>query len=189
MKKRIVIASTNPVKLNAAKKAFFQLIPDATFEWQPLEVSSGVSHQPMSDAETRMGACNRVKEIRNLYPEADFWVGIEGGVDFDEQGEMMAFAWVVIDDGQHLGKARSGSFYLPPGITALVREGKELGEADDIIFGQQNSKQKNGAIGLLTNNLIDRSGLYEHAVILAFVPFYNPQLYPQSIMLKKVSSQ
>jgi inosine/xanthosine triphosphatase len=181
MKKRIVIASTNPVKLNAAKKAFFQLIPDATFEWQPLEVPSGVSHQPISDTETRMGACNRVKEIRNLYPEADYWVGIEGGVDFDEQGEMMAFAWVVIDNGQHLGKARSGSFYLPPGITALVREGKELGEADDIIFGQQNSKQKNGAIGLLTNNLIDRSGLYEHAVILAFVPFYNPQLYPQYI--------
>lgn len=178
MKKRIVIASTNPVKLNAAIKAFNKLIPDSIFEWQPVEVTSGVSHQPMSDAETRLGACNRVKAIRDLHPVADYWIGIEGGVDFDEHGEMMAFAWVVIDNGQHLGKARSGSFYLPPGITELVREGRELGEADDIVFGQQNSKQKNGAIGLLTNNLIDRSGLYEHAVILAFVPFYNQHLYP-----------
>ncbi|MBE0685353.1 MAG: inosine/xanthosine triphosphatase [Anaerolineaceae bacterium] len=179
MKKQIVIASTNPVKLNAAKNAFHLLLPDTTFEWQSLEVPSGVSNQPKSDAETRLGACNRVKMIRDLRPDADYWVGIEGGVDFDEQGEMTAFAWVVIDNGKHLGKARSGSFYLPPGITNLVREGRELGEADDIVFGQQNSKQKDGAIGLLTNNLIDRSSLYEHAVILAFVPFYNPLLYPE----------
>jgi inosine/xanthosine triphosphatase len=179
MKKRIVIASTNPVKLNAAKNAFLKLLPDTKFEWLTMEVPSGVSNQPVSDAETRLGACNRVTAVRDNYPDADFWVGIEGGVDFDEKGEMMAFAWVVIDNGQYLGKARSGSFYLPPGITELVRDGRELGEADDIVFGQQNSKQKNGAIGLLTNNLIDRSGLYEHAVILAFVPFYNPQLYPE----------
>lgn len=179
MKKRKMIASTNPVKLNAAKKAFFKLLPDTTFEWQLVEVPSGVSNQPMSDAETRLGACNRVKAIREKIPDADYWMGIEGGVEFDEQDEMMAFAWVVIDNGQHLGKARSASFYLPPGITELVREGRELGDADDLVFGQQNSKQKNGAIGLLTNNLIDRSGLYEHAVILAFVPFYNPKLYSE----------
>ncbi|PKO06074.1 MAG: inositol monophosphatase [Chloroflexi bacterium HGW-Chloroflexi-3] len=179
MKKRIVIASTNPVKLNAAKNAFHKLLPDATFEWKTKEVPSGVSNQPMSDAETRLGACNRVKAIRDICPDADYWVGIEGGVDFDDKGEMTAFAWVVIDDGKQLGKARSGSFYLPPGITDLVRKGRELGEADDIMFVKQNSKQKNGAIGLLTNNLIDRSGLYEHAVILAFVPFYNPQLYSE----------
>ena len=64
MKKRIMIASTNPVKLNAAKKAFFKLLPDTTFEWQLVEVPSGVSNQPMSDAETRLGACNRVKALR-----------------------------------------------------------------------------------------------------------------------------
>jgi inosine/xanthosine triphosphatase len=179
MKKRIVIASTNPVKINAVKNAFFKLLPDSIFEWQPMDGPSGVSDQPMSDAETRLGACNRVKAIRDHYPDADYWVGIEGGVDFDEKGEMIAFAWVVIENGKHLGKARSGSFYLPPSITDLVRVGKELGDADDIVFGQQNSKQKNGAIGLLTKNLVDRSGLYEHAVILAFVPFYNPQLYPE----------
>ncbi len=177
MKKQIVIASTNPVKLNAVKKAFHQLMPAITFGWQQMEVPSGVSNQPMTDVETRSGACNRVKAVRELFPDAEYWVGIEGGVDFDESGEMLAFAWVVIDNGQLLGKARSGSFYLPPEITDLVRKGKELGDADDIVFGQKNSKQKNGAIGLLTNNLIDRCGLYKHAVILAFVPFYNRHLY------------
>lgn len=177
MKKQIVIASTNPVKLNAVKKAFHQLLPGCAFGWQQIDVPSGVSNQPMSDLETLSGACNRVKTVRELHPDADYWVGIEGGVDFDDHGEMLAFAWVVIDNGQLSGKARSGSFYLPPEVTDLVRKGEELGDADDIVFGQQNSKQKNGAIGLLTNNLIDRCELYAQAVILAFVPFYNKQLY------------
>lgn len=37
-----------------------------------MDVSSGVSDQPMSGAETRMGACNRVKAIRDRYPNADY---------------------------------------------------------------------------------------------------------------------
>jgi non-canonical (house-cleaning) NTP pyrophosphatase len=75
------------------------------------------------------------------------------------------------------GKARSGTFFLPTKIAALVREGKELGEADDIVFLQRDSKQNNGAIGLLTDNVIDRTLLYEHAVILALLPFKNEVLY------------
>ncbi len=177
MNNKIVIASTNPVKINAVKNAFQQLLPNHQFHIFEADVPSGVSKQPVSDQETLLGAINRVGAVRKLIPDTDFWIGIEGGIDFDQHGDMLAFAWVVIDNGTMMGKARSGSFYLPPAITALVKQGKELGEADDIVFGQENSKQKNGAIGLLTNDLIDRSGLYEHAVVLAFVPFYNPDLY------------
>ena len=177
MKKTIVIASTNPVKKNSIEKAMKKLLPEHTINWIQKDVPSGVNAQPMTDEETLLGAQNRVKKIRQLVTEADYWIGIEGGVDFDKNGEMMAFAWVVIDNGKIVGKARSGSFYLPGKITALVQQGKELGEADDIIFGENNSKQKNGAIGLLTHNLIDRSALYEHAVILAFLPFINLELY------------
>jgi non-canonical (house-cleaning) NTP pyrophosphatase len=53
----------------------------------------------------------------------------------------------------------------------------ELGEADDLVFGRSNSKQDNGAIGLLTGDVIDRAQLYEQAVILALVPFKNPDMY------------
>lgn len=175
--KRVVVASTNPVKLNAVRLAFQKLMPDEEFEWHQKNVASGVSKQPSTDLETLLGAENRVNAIYSLFPDHDYWVGVEGGIDFDEQQAMRAFAWVVIKSKTCSGKARSGSFYLPPAITEIVREGKELGEADDIVFGQSNSKQKDGAIGLLTNNLIDRAGLYEHAVILAFVPFLNPDLY------------
>jgi non-canonical (house-cleaning) NTP pyrophosphatase len=38
-------------------------------------------------------------------------------------------------------------------------------------------KQANGAIGILTGDVIDRTELYQHAVILALVPFKNDGLY------------
>lgn len=52
----------------------------------------------------------------------------------------------------------------------------ELGQADDIVFGQINSKQKQGTVGALTKNEIDRSEYYRHAVILVLSPFVNPEL-------------
>jgi non-canonical (house-cleaning) NTP pyrophosphatase len=52
-----------------------------------------------------------------------------------------------------------------------------LGHADDRVFGRENSEQTNGAVGLLTKDLIDRTAYYEHAVVLALVPFVNPGLY------------
>jgi non-canonical (house-cleaning) NTP pyrophosphatase len=90
---------------------------------------------------------------------------------------MLAFAWIVVCTRDRIGKGRSGAFSLPPAIAELVRQGKELGEADDLIFGQSNSKQVAGAVGLLTNNVIDRTQLYEHALILALIPFKNKSLY------------
>ena len=76
-----------------------------------------------------------------------------------------------------MGKGRTGAFFLPESVANLVRHGKELGEADDIVFGRSNSKQANGAIGILTGDVVDRTQLYEQAVILALIPFKNPQLY------------
>ena len=59
----------------------------------------------------------------------------------------------------------------------LINQGKELGEADDIVFGQSNSKQKNGAVGILTNNIIDRTQFYVEAMVLALIPFLNEDIY------------
>ncbi len=100
---------------------------------------------------------------------------------------MLAFAWVVTgfrnssSDGSvnqlKLGRGRSASFPLPEKIAELIRQGKELGEADDIVFGVKNSKQSNGAVGILTANVITRTSLYVPAVILSLLPFKNPQIY------------
>jgi inosine/xanthosine triphosphatase len=174
---KVVVASKNPVKLEATRIAFQQFFRNEKFSFLEVDAPSFVSHQPVGDHETFSGAYNRVGFIKEHYPDGDYWVGIEGGVQFENENEMCAFAWVVIMNKDLCGKARTGTFYLPPEIVRLVKDGKELGEADDIVFQQSNSKQKNGAIGLLTGDVLTRSGLYEQAVVLALIPFRNKQLF------------
>lgn len=176
MNKTVIVASTNPVKVQAARLGFERMFPNQSFDVRPLKIDSQVSDQPMSSQETLQGALNRAMAACRQAPEAAYWVGIEGGVE-DQGSEMLAFAWIVIYTPGLTGKGRTGTFYLPHPVAELIRQGKELGEADDIVFNQSNSKQANGAIGILTGNVIDRSGLYEHAVILALVPFKNAGLY------------
>ena len=176
--KTIIIASSNPVKARAALNGFRRMFPAEPFEILPRPAPSGVSDQPMTSAETLLGALNRAAAARAAHPGADFWVGIEGGVE--EDGGLAAFAWVAVLSPSGSGKARTGTFFLPPAVAHLVRQGIELGEADDIVFGATNSKQQNGAIGLLTGDVIDRAALYEHAVVLALVAIRNPGLYAES---------
>lgn len=136
---------------------------------------SGVSDQPMGDEETLLGAFNRAQAARALHPEADFVFGIEGGCAEDAHG-VQCFAWVVALGQGRIGRGRSGAFYLPEEVARLVRRGIELGHADDLVFGRSNSKQADGSVGLLTGGVIDRALYYEHAVILALVPFKHPNL-------------
>jgi inosine/xanthosine triphosphatase len=175
---KITVASKNPVKLEAVKEGFtrmfFQII-----DLMGVAVMSEVSDQPMSDAETLAGAENRVANARKEYPISNFWVGVEGGVEDTESG-LLAFAWIVISDGTQTGKARTSTFILPPKVAELVNQGYELGDADDLVFGKQNSKQQNGAVGLLTNDIITRKDLYVQAVQLAMIPFLKAELYPNS---------
>lgn len=173
---KIVVASKNPVKIQAAKIGFEKMFPEGIFELEGCAVPSGVSDQPMSDQETLDGAWNRVRGAKAQIPEANFWIGIEGGIE-QKGDDMLAMAWVAILSKDQKGHARSGAFPLPPEVVRLINEGKELGEADDIVFKDSNSKQKGGAVGLLTNQLMDRCGLYADTVVLALIPFINKNLY------------
>ena len=174
--KKVIVASKNPVKIQAVKDGFEKMFPGDAFEFTGIAVDSGVSDQPMSDDETLTGAKNRVENASDKEDCADFIAGIEGGIE-RVNGEMEAFAWVVIKSGTRVGKSKTGTFLLPAKVVALIDEGKELGEADDIVFDRYNSKQKSGAVGILTENVIDRTSYYTEAVVLALIPFKNRDLY------------
>jgi inosine/xanthosine triphosphatase len=174
--KKIIVSSKNPVKLDAVLKGFSLVYPNTKFMVTGVSVESGVSEQPMSEDEVLKGALNRVNNALIAEPKGDYWVGIEGGVEEKTDG-MIAFAWVVIKSNNKIGKGRTTAFYLPNKITELIKQGKELGDADDIVFGKKNSKQQNGAVGILTSDVLTRTISYSHGVILALIPFKNPTLY------------
>lgn len=173
---KVIVASKNPVKINAVSRGFEMMFPGEDFEVEGVSVSSGVNEQPNGSSEIFQGALNRAENLSKIV-NADFWVGIEGGVQ-EADSEMESFAWVVVKSNNgRLGKGRTGGFFLPPKIAELIKGGKELGEADDIVFGRVNSKQENGAVGILTDNAVDRTKSYADAVMFALIPFKNKSLY------------
>ncbi len=92
---KLIVASTNPVKIQSAKHGFQQMFPSETFTAEGISVPSGVSDQPMTDEETLQGALNRATNARTVQPSAHYWVGIEGGCE-EKHSELWTFAWVVI---------------------------------------------------------------------------------------------
>ncbi|EJP3282794.1 inosine/xanthosine triphosphatase [Vibrio parahaemolyticus] len=173
---KVVIASLNPAKINAVKSAFQSAFPQQAFEFVGISVQSEVADQPMTNEETHRGAVNRVKNAKVEMPTADFYVGLEAGIEGN-----VTFAWMVIESDTHRGESRSASLMLPPEVLAQLADANELGDVMDKVFGTENIKQKGGAISLLTQNQLTRSSVYHQALILALIPFTNPDHFPANL--------
>lgn len=169
------VGSENPVKINCVAEAAHAFWPQAGAVG--VSTDSGVSAQPMTDHEMLTGALNRARQALKKVDGSSYGVGVEGGVHDDEDG-LWAYAWVVVIDREgRTGKGQSGRFLLPESVARLVRNGMELGDADDQIFGRNNSKRKEGAIGILSDGLIKRLDLYKPAVTFALLRFLHPEFY------------
>eukprot|EP00798_Chlamydomonas_sp_ICE-L_P029282 gene29282-12525_t len=181
----ITICSKNPAKTQAVEAALKTTFPQYSFALHPVSSDSGVPDQPVGNEETLRGALNRVRSASEVIPPASsaLIVAIEGGVEWLED-ELHCFAWVVVESSSTgaISKARSASFMLPRALSELVKQGMELGEADDKVFQRTNSGQGSGTVGQLSGGLITRSLYYKHAAVLALLPFLNPDLYPDHKM-------
>src|SRR5690554_2518621 len=92
----VIVGSRNPVKVQSAEEAF-RLIFGTGSLVQGINVDSGVNKQPIGDQQTFQGAWGRASNAKVAFPEADFWVGIEGGAHQVED-DWMAYAHIVILD-------------------------------------------------------------------------------------------
>lgn len=174
---QVAIGSQNPVKRLAAQSVLLDVFPDAQFTTCVAE--SGVGAQPWGDDETRQGAYNRAQNALHM-AEADLGVGLEGGV-VESQWGLMTNAWCAIihRDGT-LGIGGGSHVLLPARVAQRLYDGDELGVAMDVLTGDHNTKQKSGAIGILTNNLLTRQTAYEVIIKLALAPFRQPDYYEDS---------
>ncbi|VUS94464.1 inosine/xanthosine triphosphatase [Klebsiella spallanzanii] len=164
----VVSATTNPAKIQAILQAFNEIFGEGSCHIESVSVESGVPEQPFGSDETRAGARNRVANARRAQPNADFWVAIEAGID-----EGSTFSWVVIDDGNLRGEARSATLPLPQVILKKVRAGEALGPVMSQYTGIDEIGRKEGAIGVFTDGKLTRSSVYHQAVVLALSPFHN----------------
>ena len=175
---KVLVGSRNPVKIEATKEAFSKFFDN--IEVVGIEVDSKVSSQPINQ-ETFEGAKNRAMELRKINKEknlgAKFFVGIEGGI-IKLYSRWFAFGAVcIMDEKGRIGFGTSPHFELPASIVKHLLERVELGKVMDRITGERNTKQKGGAIGFFTKNVMDRKSLYVSGLIVALIPFLNEGLF------------
>jgi inosine/xanthosine triphosphatase len=170
---KIAVGSTTSAsKIRAAEAVCARAFPGAQVVAVP--VASAVSAQPTSDEETVRGALHRAQEARRL-GDAELGIGIEGGVHRDVWGVWMC-AWVaVVDRRGREGLSCGVRFQLPPWMASRALSGEELGAMVDAFLGHGNAHEELGAIGLLTQGLVDRQAALEQAVAAALIPFLAPE--------------
>lgn len=176
---RVLVASQNPVKINAAREAFTSVTYGA-IEVTGISVESGVAEQPLNYEQTRLGAENRVLNMQTYAEQndiaADFYVAYEGGVDVFEDGPK-TFAVLCLSDGSTHCFGQTATLPLPVSVYQQLVNGEELGVVMDKLFATNNVKQKGGAIGLLTNGVESRTSIYTSATILALSRFLHQSMF------------
>ena len=161
---KIAVGSTNPVKIDSVKNAIGNKLKNATVEG--FEINSSVSNQPMSDEETKSGAEERAVKAFEI-AKTDIGVGLEGGV-FVEDGRVWNTVWCCVVDKKGKKEYVNGlRFMLPEKMAKEILKGGEMGPVMDSIIGSENIKQKQGAIGVMTDGWISREECYRNLVKIA----------------------
>lgn len=173
----VAIGSKNIPKQRAVAAAFRQVYPDDFLEFHTLAVDSEVSSHPTSAQESLEGALNRLKNAKAAQPEADFYVGIEGGL-LRVEDRAWEHSWVAVEDKKgQLYTAISAGLEMRGKLLQAILNGQELGKAFAEQHGTENVGNKMGAYGHVTNNLVTRESATTDAVIFALAGFIHPEYF------------
>ena len=163
-KMKVIVGSSNPAKYKAVQQELINLgFEDC--ETFALEVDSGVSNQPLSDEETVNGALQRARNALENNVDADFAIGLEGGVVLGStpSSEVMVCNWgaLVSKDGREYiaGGAR---IPLPHAFKEELLKGKELGDLMDEYCQRKDIRKHEGALGIFTDGAVSRMEMFQH---------------------------
>jgi len=186
----IAVGSTRKPKVEAVRAALSEFGPlsgsGIDFEIVPVEVPSGVRHTPLSREDLMAGARQRSEALARIAREKNeiwnYFVGLEGGLDVireDLSRRVFLESWAYVADASGRGCfGQSGAVELPEALAKIVADdGVELSEAIDAFAGGRGIRDAQGAWGVLTRNLITRQDAFRIAVINAFAPFFNREIY------------
>jgi inosine/xanthosine triphosphatase len=191
MRKIIVAVGTaRRPKLNAVWEALTVVGPaldsDAQFDIASVDVPSGVRHTPLAREEIMAGARQRAEELVRLARQQnepwEYFVGLEGGLDVIHDGsKRLVFLenWAYVADGSaRAAFGQSGAVAVPDALAArVVDDGVELSEAIDAFVSGRGIRDAQGTWGILTRHMITRQDAFRVAVINAFAPFFNRDIY------------
>lgn len=153
---KLFVGSKNPAKIKAVKEVFSE-----NYSIESCNAPSGVSNQPMTDEETKIGAVNRAITSAKT-PGASAGIGLEGGVmRIGERLYICNWGALATEDGK-VYTAGGARIPLPVSIEDMLTEGIELGDVIDKWTNRKGIRNREGAVGILTNGLITRDEMFIH---------------------------
>lgn len=175
---RVLVGSKNPVKIEAVRDAFSRYFDE--MEVISRGVDANVPKMPKNE-EIFIGAKNRVLALKEINErenlEADFFVGVEAGMHKLHE-DWFTFNGVCIMNNQgKLGYGTSTHFQLPKNFVPKLLGGEELGDLMDAHTRTNNTKQKGGAIGFFSKDVLNRKKISTDGVIVALIPFLNEEIF------------
>jgi len=192
----IAVGSARKPKLAAVREAvegvLDLLLAGTSIQIVGVEVESGVNHTPLSREESMRGARQRAETLILIAREQarpwNYFIGLEGGLDsVMEDGRQRVFleSWVYVSDGARGHFGRSGAIELPEALAEEVFvKGTELSIAIDQFAGEAGIRDARGAWGVLSANKITRQEAFRVALIAAFAPFFNSNVYHKNAIAK-----
>ena len=185
----IALGSDRAAKIMAVRASIAR-IAEVDSAWRNVNivarpVQTDTPAMPLNDWELMSGARQRALAVREILLEqrlgADLYVGLEGGfhsISVDGEWHTFLRGWAFVSDGKRGSFGMSPSISVPDFIVQDVIGGKrELGIVIDEVAGIRDVRSKQGAWGVLSRDLLTRAMSFEAALIAAFAPFYNPNLY------------
>ncbi|KAF2077825.1 hypothetical protein CYY_000870 [Polysphondylium violaceum] len=201
MTKTIVVAlgSENKAKIRATQLGLESIFKKnntdnnnaVDFKVIGCSVPSGIRDQPLSDQETMQGAINRAKKALENTPEAEFGIGMEGGIHHitEPVDKWFECGWIVVvnrNNLDELGIASTARFELPKKVMhEILVNHKELAEIMDDLTNKKDIRSNEGAMGVFTNSLLHRDLIYSHALVFAFSRFTTPSSFWDDQLLSK----
>lgn len=154
------------------KKAFLQKKLKDKFENFTIiqtDVNSGVSEQPLTQAETITGATNRAFAAFGKVKNADLSFGMEGGMQV-VNSHFYYFTVVCLYDGDKSYLGLSDSIPLPKEVSELVYKGGYVGHTIRDYLKKHMNDQK---LQTLIQPIVDRSFFFDKAIDNVFLIYEN----------------
>ena len=183
---KVQILSINPIKIRATHEAFssfFDNLNISNMEINGIDIiANHLKSQPVGEEETYKASRWRVKYAQKHNPRFDYYVGIEGGVVLTPQNHPRIIVYSSIGNHTIIETVRGCEIPLPHRWYKRLTDSPqlELGDLATEVSGIPNIKQKEGAVGFMTQNIVKRYDVLKQSVLVAMIPFLNPPLFEVS---------
>lgn len=184
---KIAVGTSNESRVQGLLEVAEQLFgKNPPIEIQCCRVETGVFRQPLSSHTTHKGALNRAKNIRAIYPGADYFIGIESGVRPSHHcnGNFITIDWaVVIDRIGDTAKSVGGGLTIPSNLCREIAQGAGETTLKDALLSTCPDFVKKGGGSVtefLTHGTSSRLEETRLIVARALSPFLNKALFQET---------